>query len=112
MLIDKGWREDYLAEAWRRVRRNDGAAGVDAETFADIESYGVRRWLREARFTMRDHHATEEEALAAVNRYIAAWEFEAALVHGPNRFRLRFDYPDIEDWDPPTGKVFLRPKPT
>ena len=39
-LIDKVWREDFLAEAWRRVRRNGGAAGVDAETFADIESYG------------------------------------------------------------------------
>ena len=33
-------------------------------------------------------------------------------MHGPNRFRLPFDYPDIEDRDPSTGKVFLRPKPT
>ena len=46
-LIDKVWRENFLAEAWRRVRRNGGSAGVDAETFADIESYGVRRWLGE-----------------------------------------------------------------
>ena len=46
-LIDKVWREDFLAEAWKRVRRNGGAAGVDGERFADIESYGVGRWLGE-----------------------------------------------------------------
>ena len=53
-LVDKVWREDFLAEAWRRVRRNGGAAGVDAETFADIEAYGVRRWLGELARELKD----------------------------------------------------------
>ena len=53
-LIDKMWREDFLAEAWRRVRRNGGAAGVDAETFADIESYGVGCWLGELARELKD----------------------------------------------------------
>ena len=53
-LIDKVWREDFLAEAWRRVRRNGGAAGVDGETFADIESHGVGRWLGELARDLKD----------------------------------------------------------
>ena len=53
-LIDKVWREDFLAEAWRRVRRNGGSAGVDGETFADIESYGVERWLGELARDLKD----------------------------------------------------------
>ena len=44
-LSDKVWREDVLAVAWQAVRRNSGAAGVDGETVADVESTGVDRWL-------------------------------------------------------------------
>ena len=53
-LIDKVWREDFLAEAWRRVRRNGGVAGADGETLADIERYGVVRWLGELARELRD----------------------------------------------------------
>jgi group II intron reverse transcriptase/maturase len=46
-LMDRIWRADILWEAWRRVRRNRGAAGVDRETLADVEQYGVERMLTE-----------------------------------------------------------------
>jgi RNA-directed DNA polymerase len=46
-LYDRICRGDVLVEAWRRVRANGGAAGVDGETLADVESYGVERMLRE-----------------------------------------------------------------
>ena len=36
-----------MAVAWQDVRRNGGAAGVDGRSVADIEAYGVDRWLGE-----------------------------------------------------------------
>ena len=46
-LYDRIWRDDVLQEAWRRVRANRGAAGVDRETLAAVEAYGVERMLDE-----------------------------------------------------------------
>ena len=46
-LYDRIFRADVLEEAWRRVRSNRGAAGVDRITLADVEAYGVERMLDE-----------------------------------------------------------------
>jgi RNA-directed DNA polymerase len=46
-LYDKVYRPDVLQAAWEQCRRNDGAPGVDGQTFADIEQYGVEKWLGE-----------------------------------------------------------------
>ena len=46
-LYDHLWRRDVLQEAWKRVRRNRGAAGVDQQSLLDVEQYGVERFLEE-----------------------------------------------------------------
>jgi RNA-directed DNA polymerase len=52
-LMDRIWRADILWEAWRRVKRNRGSAGVDRETLAEIEQYGVERLLGELGVVLR-----------------------------------------------------------
>jgi group II intron reverse transcriptase/maturase len=47
LLYDKVYRKDFLEAAYAKGRANDGAPGVDGETFEDIEAYGVDRYLEE-----------------------------------------------------------------
>jgi group II intron reverse transcriptase/maturase len=52
-LYDKISREDILAHAYAQCRSNKGAPGVDGQVFADIEAYGVQRWLGELALALR-----------------------------------------------------------
>jgi group II intron reverse transcriptase/maturase len=46
-LYDRIYRRDVLWEAWRRVKRNRGAAGIDAQTLADVEQMGIEEFLED-----------------------------------------------------------------
>ena len=52
-LYDRIYRSDVLREAWRRVRSNRGAAGMDAETIQAIEQRGVEGFLAEIQVALR-----------------------------------------------------------
>ena len=52
-LYDKISREDILAHAWAQCRSNKGAPGTDGQDFADVEAYGVQRWLGELALALR-----------------------------------------------------------
>jgi len=47
-------REDILAHAYAQCRSNKGAPGIDGQDFADIEAYGVERWLAELALALRE----------------------------------------------------------
>jgi group II intron reverse transcriptase/maturase len=46
-LYDKVYRRDVVDHAYECCEANGGAAGVDNQTFEDIEQYGKERWLDE-----------------------------------------------------------------
>ena len=66
-LYDRIYRSDVLQEAWNQVRRNQGAAGVDAQTIAAIEQHGVESFLEAIHFELRENAYQPQ---AVLRRYI------------------------------------------
>lgn len=54
LLYDKVYRADVLAHAYQVCRSHQGAPGVDGQDFADIEAYGLERWLGERAQELRE----------------------------------------------------------
>jgi group II intron reverse transcriptase/maturase len=53
-LYDKMYREDILAHAYAQCRSNKGAPGVDGQDFAEVDAYGVQRWLGELALALKE----------------------------------------------------------
>jgi RNA-directed DNA polymerase len=53
-LYDKVYRKDVLTYAYACCKANGGVAGVDNQTFEDIEAYGAERWLDELMQELKD----------------------------------------------------------
>jgi group II intron reverse transcriptase/maturase len=66
-LYDRIHRSDVLWEAWKRVRRNRGSAGLDAQSIAEVERFGVERFVEELGSELR---AGTYRPRAVLRRYI------------------------------------------
>jgi RNA-directed DNA polymerase len=53
-LYDKVYRRDVMERAWGLVRANKGAAGIDRQTIADVEQYGIAKLLGELAADLKD----------------------------------------------------------
>ncbi len=71
-LYDKIYRRDVLTFAYQRCRANDGSAGVDGQSFEQIESAGLGAWLDQ----LTEQPTTgnrAEEVVAGLNRKLRGW---------------------------------------
>ena len=66
-LYDRICRSDVLQEAWKRVKRNKGAAGIDGQSIAAVEQHGVEQFLQELGEVLREG---EYRPSAVRRRYI------------------------------------------
>jgi retron-type reverse transcriptase len=66
-VYDRIFRRDVLKEAWRRVKKNRGSAGVDRQTLVEVEEYGIDRFLEEIAAELR---AGTYRPSAVMRRYI------------------------------------------
>src|SRR6516164_6271161 len=73
-LYDKISRADILAHAYAQCRSNKGAPGIDGQDFADIEAYGVERWLAELALALRQEtYRPEKSRSSAGNLRLSCW---------------------------------------
>jgi hypothetical protein len=98
-LYDRICRSDVLQEAWRRVKRNKGAAGVDAQTIAAIQEHGEARFLEELEAVLR----AGEYRPQAVRRCYIIDELNPVLRGWGNHFRtgnaaIKFTRVDAYVW--------------
>jgi RNA-directed DNA polymerase len=83
-LYDKISRDDILAHAYAQCRSNKGAPGVDGQEFADIEAYGVQRWLGELALALKQETYRSDPIRRPIGSYQKSvhtkgqWQTQAA----------------------------------
>src|SRR5262245_19268872 len=90
-LYDKVYRDDVLWVAYRRCLLNGGAAGIDGQSFEDVERYGVQKWLGElADEPPPTEPWTTTSSVGSVNGYARSTRSEGPGCHGsrPNTCTL------------------------
>ena len=95
-----------------RVRHHDSVDYGRAEKLTqDTPDFVVEIKHQKARFELKQHYATEEEAREVVEPFIQDWEFDASLSRDPGCFELEFEGAEIIDRQPTPGIAYGMARP-
>src|SRR5713226_5933137 len=89
LLYDKMYREDLLAHAYALAKSNQGAPGVDGQSFWGIESQGLEEWLIGNGFPRRTFdHRTLDGLIVPKHKFFVTQHFNQPEID-PNTYRLK-----------------------
>ena len=91
---------------------HDESVDYEGASPFEYENETLQVCVKDKQVTIRpkEHYASEEEALEAVDIFVRNWEFDAAIDSGSSRFSLTYTGADIYDRNPaptPPGVISL-----
>ena len=104
---------DPHVEALIYVVEHDNSSDYSLAKTIEIEHTTFRLKLEdsEARFELREHFPTWQQAQQAIQPFIQQWELRASLEPGPGTFTLKFKRPEMIDSKPTPGVISVSALP-
>ena len=104
---------DPHVEALIYVVEHDNSSDYSLAKTIEIEHTTFRLKLEdsEARFELKEHYPTWQQAQQAIQPFIQQWELRASLESGPGTFTLKFKRPEIIDRKPTPGVISVSALP-
>ena len=104
---------DPHVEALIYVVEHDKSSDYSLAKNIEIEHTAFRLKLEdsEARFELKEHYPTWQQAQQAIQPFIQQWELRASLESGPGVFPLKFKQPEMIDRKSTPGAISVSPPP-
>ena len=104
---------DPHVEALVYVVRHDKSSNYSLAKTVELEQTTFRLKLEdnEARFELKEHYPTRQQAQQAIQPFIKQWELRASLESGPGTFALKFKRLEIIDRKPTPGVISVSADP-
>ena len=95
------------------VVEHDGSSDYSRAETVEIEHKAFRLRLEdgEARFELKEHVPTRQQAQQVVQPFIRQWELSASFERGPGTFTLKFERDEIIDRNPTLGVILVSANP-